>query len=280
MRFIKLSSAAAAAALACAAQAAPVLVSNTDGMFLASAIAGSGISVSNAVLTTNTVGGNGVFFNGAPTVGFNSGIVLTTGSLACIAGPNSSGECSAAGSSSELSFNFTTDTGYLSLDYVFGSDEYNTGVNGTFNDTFEVLLNGVNIALLPGGGGPISINNVNCLTNAAHYRNNSSELTAGGVPCPVSAPNLGLDIGYDGLTVALTASGFVGAGTHHLTLRIQDVGDGSIDSGVFIRANSLSSVNAVPEPGSLPLAAAALAFLAAVLRRRPDGARASSSFCA
>ncbi len=116
------------------------------------------------------------------------------------------------GTSTSLKFDFTSDTGQVFFNYVFGSEEYSFYVNTAFNDEFELRLNGVNIALLPGGAGVVSINNVNCLENSAYYRNNNSEATANDGACPVTSPNLGLDTQLDGLTTVLTATGQTKAG--------------------------------------------------------------------
>jgi uncharacterized protein (TIGR03382 family) len=253
--------AAAAALMSTAAFAGPVVTANTNATQLANAIGGSGITISNAQLNGNTgANGTGTFTGGGSTVGFDSGIVLTTGTVACAGSGNTVGNCSdgsGGGNLTELSFDFTSDTGQVFFQYVFGSEEYNEFVNAGFNDTFELLLNGVNIALLPGGG-VVSIDSVNCTTNSAFYRNNSTG--------PTGCTNLALDIEYDGLTVVLTASGTVNAGTNSFLFRVRDNGDSIYDSGVYIRAGSFSG-NPVPVPGTLALAGLGLLALGVARRR-------------
>jgi MYXO-CTERM domain-containing protein len=262
MKFLKSALAAAALLATVAAHATPVISLNNNATALANAIAGSGITISNAVLSpTASSIATGTFTNGAATVGFDSGILLTSGSAACVASATSSTFCNnTSGTTTELSFNFTSTTGKVFFQYVFASEEYNEYVGSQFNDNFQLLLNDVNIALLPVSNQAVTINNVNCGSNSAYYRNNS----AGG---STGCTNLNLSIAYDGLTTVLTASGDVGTGDNTFKFRIADVGDTAFDSGVFIRAGSFSGTNTVSEPGSLALAGLALVG-AGFLRRR------------
>ena len=62
-----------------------------------------------------------------------------------------------------LTFSFTVNPGttQLGFNYVFGSEEYNTFVNNGFNDAFGFFVDGKNVAVLPGTGDIVSIDNVN-----------------------------------------------------------------------------------------------------------------------
>lgn len=219
------------------------VTANTDANALASAIAGSGITISNAMLSTASSTASGTFTGAAGAIGFNNGVLLTTGTVDCAPGPNTVSNCSGSGSTTSLKFDFVSTSGNIFFNYVFASEEYNEYVGSQFNDSFQLLLNGVNIALLPGAGGPVSINNVNAGSNASFYRNNSG------------AGSLNLDTQYDGLTTVLTASatGLVGLNTFEFL--IQDIGDTSFDSGVFVQAGTFSDTppNQVSEPASLAL---------------------------
>ena len=143
-----------------------------------------------------------------------------------------------------LEFDFIPQSDTVKFRYVFGSEEYNDYVNAGVNDAFAFILSGVttvlapiNIALIPGGITPISINTVNngsspgastgpC-TNCSFYRDN----IGGSINCV-----------YDGLTTVLTAKRKVICGEkYHIKIAIADAADHIFDSGVFLEAGSFSS---------------------------------------
>ncbi len=161
---------------------------------------------------------------------------------------------------SQLEFDFVPLTSEISFDYIFASDEYPEFANSDYNDIFGFFISGPgisgpyangarNIALLPDGETPITINNINdgkYMTN----RPNQQVLVAAKNP-EYYVPNYNAVSGdlafatagqymeYDGRTVMLQAKATVIPGqTYHLKLSIANVQDTGLGSGVFLRAGS------------------------------------------
>jgi uncharacterized repeat protein (TIGR01451 family) len=213
-------------------------------------LVGGGVEVTAVQFTGSNLGG-GRFSGGlAEGLGFESGIILGSGEIVDSAGPNTSENSSSSfglpgdpdldglipgfdtNDASVLEFDFIASGGSISVQYVFGSDEYNEYVGASFNDVFGFFLDGVNIALVPGSTTPVSINNVNQSQNAQLFKNNSPNDL--GIPTPFG-------IQADGFTVVLTASAGIAPGAHHIKLAIADAGDTIVDSWVFLADQSFVS---------------------------------------
>lgn len=204
---------------------------------------------------TYTGGGqsSGFFSSGGSSIGIESGIVLTTGDVQFVEGPNSSdgstGFASQQGDAdldavfapfvtedtSSLEFSFHVDqTTDLMFEFVFSSEEYNEFVNSPFNDVFAFLIDGENLGLLPGTTIPVSINTINGgnpfgFGGANPHFYNNNDLNDG---APFAA-----EFGHDGFTDVLVArKDSLAPGDHTIKLAISDVGDQVLDSAVFIRA--------------------------------------------
>ncbi len=119
-------------------------------------------------------------FSGMGSIGIDVGVVLSTGDVHAVVGPNDNSgattEFNSAGDSDldELSGETTHDASTLEFDlvptsrsisfrYVFASEEYREFVGSAFNDTFGLLVNGQNCATVPGTDPavPVSVNTVN-----------------------------------------------------------------------------------------------------------------------
>ena len=149
---------------------------------------------------TYTGGANasGTFAGGNGVIGLPSGILLTSGNVTNVVGPNTSDQAGAgnAGAGNALlqtlipNGQATEDASVLQLTiipqgqtlqfkYVFGSEEYNEFSTSQFNDVFGFFVNGQNYALIPGTGTPVAINNINigdpagsACVNCAFFVNN------------------------------------------------------------------------------------------------------------
>ena len=219
---------------------------------------GPDVTVSNATLTAAPQAA-GTFVGGLNVIGFEQGIILSSGDIGTLSGPNvgdaTSTDNGAPGDPDldalipgyttydavVLEFDFTCSSAQdVVFQYVLGSEEYNEYVDTPFNDVFGFFLNGSNIALAPtgcsGAGSVVSINNVNCGNpyigsgpNCDCFRNN--DLDDGG-----GAINTELD----GLTQVFFATGTILPGTNHIKIALADAGDRVLDSDVMIRCQSFT----------------------------------------
>jgi len=227
---------------------------------LVNAIVGQGVVTSNVTYTGAPLSA-GTFSSSSSIVGFNNGIVLSSGSVRNLAGPNCipnmtvdhslpgdsdldtlAGQGNKTADASVLEFDFVPNGSVLTFQYVFSSEEYNEFVSSPFNDTFGFFVNGQNVALIPGTATPVAINNVNAgqsnrgvappgAPNSKFFINNDFD-----------SPNAPVDTEMDGLTVVMTAQAQVNPGkTNHIKLAIADASDGILDSNVFIQGGSFTS---------------------------------------
>ena len=201
-----------------------------------------GLQVSNITYTGADVAG-GVFQSTPGTIGLERGIILSTGNIVNVIGPNTSngigvnngtaGDADldalagiATHDAAVLEFDFIANADTIQFRYVFASDEYNEYV-GEYNDLVAVFVNGVNCAKI--GPDVVSVNNVNLLKNTGYFINND---------IPSGAP---LNTEMDGLTTVLSCQAAVKAGaSNHVKIAIADARDSTVDSNVFIEACSFT----------------------------------------
>lgn len=234
-------------------------------------IGGNCFDVSN-VTTAGNATSRGTFANGGTSIGINNGMVLCTGNVNILPGPNNSGAAyggytmvptfdadlgTLTGGSqfdlSKIEFNFRPTSPVVSFDFVFGSEEYCEFVDAGFNDVFGFFISGPgiagnqNIALIPSTATPVSIDNVSDVTNTGFFVGNS--LTCGAPPANNAECQL------DGWTAVFTATAnVIPCQTYHIKLAIADVGDDDYASAVFLRANSFDAGGIVNAQAVYPAA--------------------------
>lgn len=219
----------------------------------------------------------GFFSNGMTAIGMDSGLVMTSGSVAQVMGNSFSfantmianGANQGGGDADLLSvaqsvppligqffnvfstldaciinFDFVPSSDTVEFNYVFGSDEYLGWVNSSFNDVFGFFLSG------PGINGPYSNNAI----NVANVPNTSPAL-----PITISTIHPGLNgvyynagnafMAYNGYTDVMTAVLEVQAcDTFHMKLGIADGSDKILDTGVFLEAGSFVNTGIIVDP--------------------------------
>ena len=229
-------------------------------------LVGAGVSFSNIIFQGDPHA-IGLFNYGGANLGFSQGIMLSTGhaksaELQAFNTPYETIEgldniqlledlvpvCSAIDDGIILQFDFVPQSTPISFKYIFASDEYNEWVCSNFNDAFAFIIEGPgfpiggqNLALVPGTGDPITINTIN---NGSIGTNGSSGginlcQTGNSAFFNMLPPN---DIVYDGYTKVMTAVADVTAcQPYTLRLMLADGCDNSLDSAVFLEANSFGT---------------------------------------
>ncbi len=192
--------------------------------------------------------------------GLQSGVVLSTGKVTDIPGINTKdnvitngsdlntdfGPKGEAGDLTQLDLSFFVDSTAekLFFKYVFASEEFPEFGGSEFNDSFELLLNGNNLAKLSDGKA-VTINNL--VPNADDRSTEHSDY----IDNPVGTGPAANSIKLDGFTKVLGFEGLLKQNqTNVLSIRVKDVGDGNLDSAVFIKGGSVETqkAEAVPEP--------------------------------
>jgi hypothetical protein len=183
-------------------------------------------------------------------LGLNSGIVLSTGNVTDIPGVNGDdnlstdfGASGVEGDFTQLNLSFFADSTAekLFFKYVFGSEEFLEYAGSSFNDSFELLLNGTNLARLTDGQA-VTINN---LVPNSGYRPTDHPDYINNPSVTGLAANI---IKLDGYTKVLGFEGLLNKNqTNVLSIRLRDVGDGSLDTAVFIQGN-VGTAEPVPDP--------------------------------
>ncbi len=231
------------------ASAAPWTISalsdGTTAAQLASTLVGPGVTVNSASITGDPQAA-GLFDDPAASIGLARGVVLSSGRVHDVIGPNDASDAGVdlaqpgdpqldallpAGQTTfdafALDVSFTPTNPQLAINYVFASEEYEEYVGSEFNDVFGFFVNGTNCALTPGTTQPITVNTIDPGQNALFYIPNEDGK---------------YDTQFDGFTVVLTCRAAVNPGVPNtLRLVLADAGDHILDSGVFLQASGVSS---------------------------------------
>lgn len=221
-----------------------------------------------------TFSGYGDLFDPA----FDQGILLSTGKVtSVIASPNWRDYATTIFSTrpvnddelgdrlydlAKLDIQFTPAFDTLTLDFIFGSEEYNEWVHSPFNDRLQILVNGENCARTPDGQ-LFSINTVNDASTypplfGNHEPSVNPELYINNDPGKnqtkygeVESPSVSVHpTEMDGFTRLIRCTATVNSGeVNRLVIGLADIADAKLDSWTFIRAGSLRSL---PENNAQP----------------------------
>lgn len=237
----------------------------TDAAALGATLAGTGVTVRSATFEGLDVQA-GTFSDLAfDALAPSTGVVLSTGSVvdadpqseadvdftsSSVLGPNTklttTGDLGGAGSSAlealdgattydaaVLTLDVVPEGDELSLEYVFGSEEYAGWSEQDYGDAFAVTVGGEPCSVVPGTDDRVGTATVNAATNAELYVANheGDDPTAGGY-----------DTELNGFTTALACTAAVTPGEPvEVVVAVADTRDGQLDSAVLLAADSLVS---------------------------------------
>jgi hypothetical protein len=243
-------------------------------------LVGSGVSVSN--VTFNMISGSetnnqiGLFSGPSQLVEFDEGLVMVSGDAQVAVGgfgapvinisgdpdlwalANVGGTNFSVNNCAILEFDFVPNFEFLTVGYIFGSNEYPSYTCSSFNDVFGFFVSGpgisgpftnsaVNIAVIPNTNIPVGVNTVNSgVASLGGSTQNCLDANPNFVQDSIyfvnNNPMLPDDIGFPGVTVTMYANIILQPGeTYHIKLAVADVSDTALDSGVFLEGASFSA---------------------------------------
>lgn len=223
---------------------------------MANAIFGPGVTVSSATYSGDPLA-SGIYSGALTTMPgvspTDSGVILSTGRVTDFT--NSSGTTDtniaagtgvdlASGINGDAALNtvagmatfdgsiltavFTPDGDYLTMQFVFSSEEYPEYINGGVNDAFGVWINGTFVPVTITVAGNIAIDEVNGTKNENLYRDNTTDQ---------------FNTEMDGFTYTLSLKAPVLKGqANTIKIGIADGGDAIYDSNLLIMADSVQTV--------------------------------------
>ncbi|WP_294208011.1 choice-of-anchor L domain-containing protein [uncultured Chryseobacterium sp.] len=139
-----------------------------------------------------------------------------------------------------LEFDFVPTSSQVKFNYLFASEEYTGSFPCSYSDAFALLLKPVgstapyvNMAVLPGGAGPVSVTNIHPAISGVCGEVNANFF--GGY----NTSNI--ETNFNGRTIPLTASATVVPGqAYHFKMVLADAGDTAYDSAVFLEGGSFN----------------------------------------
>ncbi|MEO1161567.1 MAG: choice-of-anchor L domain-containing protein, partial [Pseudomonadota bacterium] len=252
---------------------------------LAQNIFGAGVTINSASYTG--AASQAATFSGAldglgsEFLGFDSGVIFSTGNANGIVGTADAGNFGtniddpgatdgdpdfnslengiSTFDASFLEANITSTTGVLTLQFVFGSDEYNEYVYAGFNDSIGIWINGVNYAVTTDGQqvGIDTINSAGTIAPTSNQSDDANDPNSTHDPTDgiYESANQSLHVtrtteptqmdGYT-TTISVNINLQIGVATD-IKIGIADTGDAIYDSWLIVRENSFESVLAAFE---------------------------------
>lgn len=204
----------------------------------------------------------GYFEENGSGLGLDSGVVMSSGYVANLTPPNnpsttiggpgdadllataqsvtsnpSSGSITSTNDAAVLEFDFVPTGDVVVFNFVFGSEEYLTYVNTSFNDVFGFYITGPNpngpdyandnLAIVPNTTEPITISTIHPGLNWQYYVDNPSST----------------GISYNGYTVPIEIRfDVICDSTYHFKFAVADCQDGILDTGVFLDGGSFQAI--------------------------------------
>jgi hypothetical protein len=223
---------------------------NASAMTMANAMFGSGVTVVGASYT-GPRDSSAVYTNGQIAPGVlptSSGVILSTGNVRDFTqssgdpnrDTNTSTDTSGVDNNSQfnaiagartydaawIDVDFIPTGDFMTMRFIFSSEEYPEYVNSNFNDVMGVWVNGSYVPISIGNG-TSSINNINPLTQPNLF---------------VSNMNDAYNTEMDGFTVTLTLTMPVRAGVvNSIRIGIADTSDAQYDSNLIIVGDSIQT---------------------------------------
>ena len=233
----------------------------TPTQLVQNTLIGPGLVTSNITFSGN-LQQIGFFDENGSNLGLDSGVVMSSGYVVNITPPNnpsttiggpgdadllataqsvtsnpSSGSITSTNDAAVLEFDFVPTGDVVVFNFVFGSEEYLTYVNTSFNDVFGFYItgpnpngpdyNGDNLAIVPNTNEPITISTIHPGLNGQYYIDNPS--------------NSG--ISYNGYTIPIEIRfDVICDSTYHFKFAVADCQDGILDTGVFLDGGSFQAI--------------------------------------